>query len=82
MAAPDRRGAFDHVVVVMVENRSFDDLLGRLYEPGEVASFDWVVGRDLSNPIPEWAEYGARRGVVPRWRPWRCGSSAQLRSAS
>jgi len=65
MAAPDRRGALDHVVVVMFENRSFDNLLGRLYEPGEVASFDGVVGKDLSNPIPEWAEHGAGRGVVP-----------------
>src|SRR4029077_937582 len=24
-----------------------------------------VVGKDLSNPIPEWAEDGAERGVVP-----------------
>jgi len=31
---------FDHVVSVMFENRSFDSLLGRLYQPGEVASFE------------------------------------------
>jgi phospholipase C len=43
---------FDHVVVLMFENRSFDNLLGRLYQPGEVPSFEGVVGRDLSNPIP------------------------------
>ena len=51
-------GKFDHVVSVMFENRSFDNLLGRLYEPGEVASFEGVTGKDLSNPIPGWAEHG------------------------
>jgi phospholipase C len=57
--------ALDHVVVVMFENRSFDNLLGRLYEPGEVASFEGVIGKDLSNPIPAWAEHGVERGKVP-----------------
>src|ERR1700722_20614351 len=61
----DRQNALDHVVVIMFENRSFDNLLGRLYEPGEVASFEGVIGRDLSNPIPEWAEHGAEKKVVP-----------------
>ena len=58
---PDRRrdSAIDHVVVVMFENRSFDNLLGRLYQPGEVASFEGVLGKELSNPIPAWAEHGA-----------------------
>jgi phospholipase C len=65
MAAPRREDALDHVVVLMFENRSFDHLLGRLYEPGEVESFEGVIGKDLSNPIPEWAEHGAERGVVP-----------------
>jgi len=55
----------DHVVLVLFENRSFDNLLGRLYQPGEVASFEGVLGRELSNPIPAWAEHGAERGVVP-----------------
>ena len=36
--AADRQKALDHVVVVMFENRSFDNLLGRLYEPSEVRS--------------------------------------------
>ena len=54
----------DHVVVVMFENRSFDNLLGHLYEPGEVASFEGVLGRDLSNPVPEWAEHRPPDGVV------------------
>ena len=65
MVAADRRTALDHVVVVMFENRSFDNLLGRLYQPGEVASFEGVAGKDLSNPIPGWAEHGADRKIVP-----------------
>ena len=65
MPGPDRSRALDHVVVVMFENRSFDNLLGRLYGPGEVRSFEGVIGKALSNPIPEWAEHGADRGEVP-----------------
>ena len=65
MPTPDRKNALDHVVVVMFENRSFDNLLGRLYEPGEVETFEGVIGKDLSNPIPEWAESGPERGTVP-----------------
>jgi len=55
MPPPDRSTALDHVVVLMFENRSFDNLLGRLYQPGEVASFEGVAGKDLSNPVPDWA---------------------------
>jgi phospholipase C len=43
---------FDHLVVIMFENRSFDNALGYLYGPGEVPSFEGVGGRNLSNPIP------------------------------
>ncbi len=49
----------------LFENRSFDNLLGRLYAPGEVKSFEGVIGKDLKNPIPEWAEQGAERKFVP-----------------
>jgi len=62
MAGPEN--ALDHVVVVMFENRSFDNLLGRLYEPAEVASFEGVRGKELSNPVPEWAEHRPGSGVV------------------
>jgi phospholipase C len=55
MPRPDRSHALDHVVVIMFENRSFDNLLGRLYQPGEVASFEGVAALDLSNPVAEWA---------------------------
>jgi len=55
----------DHVVLVLFENRSFDNLLGRLHKPGEVETFEGVLGRTLSNPIPTWAEHGAERRAVP-----------------
>jgi phospholipase C len=55
MPPPDRSTALDHVVVLMFENRSFDNLLGRLYQPGEVASFEGVLAKDLVNPVPDWA---------------------------
>jgi hypothetical protein len=64
-ANADRSKALDHVVVLMFENRSFDNLLGRLYGPGEVRSFEGVIGKNLSNPIPEWAEHGANQKTVP-----------------
>ena len=62
---PDAAQGLDHVVLVVFENRSFDNLLGRLYEPGQVTSFEGVLGKDLSNPIPSWAEHGAERATVP-----------------
>ena len=58
MPRPDRSSALDHVVVIMFENRSFDNLLGRLYEPGEVPAFEGVIGRDLTNPVPASAPSG------------------------
>ena len=64
MSSFTRQNALDHVVVVMFEIRSFDNLLGRLYEPGEVASFEGVLGKDLSNPVPEWAEHRPDDGIV------------------
>jgi phospholipase C len=61
----DREHALDHAVVVLFENRSLDNVLGRLYGPDDAKTFDGVLGKDLSNPIPEWAEHGADRKVVP-----------------
>jgi phospholipase C len=47
---------FDHVVVLMLENRSFDSLLGYLYSQKDPApngkQFEGVDGHNLSNPIP------------------------------
>ncbi len=65
MAGPSRDNALDHVVVLAFENRSFDNLLGRLYEPGDVASFEGVIGKELANPIPEWAQDSGGRASVP-----------------
>ena len=43
---------FDYVVVLMLENRSFDNILGYLYRDGVPAGskFEGVVGKELSNP--------------------------------
>jgi phospholipase C len=57
--------ALDHVVVVLFENRSFDNMLGHLYGPEDGKVFEGVIGKDLANPIPQWAENGADRKVVP-----------------
>jgi phospholipase C len=65
MPATDKSHALDHVVVVLFENRSLDNVLGHLYGPDDGKSFEGVIGKDLSNPIPEWAEHGADRNVVP-----------------
>ena len=65
MPAPDRSHALDHVVVVLFENRSLDNVLGHLYGPEDGKNFDGVIGKNLSNPIPAWAEHGADRKVVP-----------------
>jgi phospholipase C len=47
---------FDHVVVLMLENRSFDNLLGYLYSQKYPApreqQFEGVDGKNISNPIP------------------------------
>lgn len=65
MPTPDRSHAMDHVVVVLFENRSLDNVLGHLYGPEDGKTFEGVIGKDLSNPIPVWAEHGADRKVVP-----------------
>jgi len=59
-----REHALDHVIVVLFENRSLDNLLGRLYGPEDGKTFEGVIGKNLSNPIPAWAEHGADRKVV------------------
>ena len=61
----DRSKALDHIVVLMFENRSLDNVLGHLYEPGEVPAFEGVLGKSLKNSIPDWAEHGVDRKFVP-----------------
>ena len=65
MPAPDRSHALEKIVVVLFENRCLDNVLGHLYGSKDGKDFDWVIGKNLSNPIPEWAEHGAGRKVVP-----------------
>jgi phospholipase C len=61
---PNPLDCFDHVVVLMMENRSFDNMLGYLSD-----AVDGVVGRQLSNPVPvRWDGQpvdGADLGPVP-----------------
>lgn len=49
---PSPLDTFDYVVVLMLENRSFDNILGYLYRDGvpEGKKFEGVVGKELSNP--------------------------------
>lgn len=47
---------FDHVVVLMFENRSFDSILGRLYDAGAEPSgqnFDGLAQGDYQNTAPD-----------------------------
>jgi len=61
---PTSKNAMDHVIVVLFENRSFDNILGHLYQQGEVPQFEGVIGKNLSNPVPSWAQHPAPGGRV------------------
>lgn len=55
-------GTFEHVVVLMLENRSFDNLLGYLYTKDQ-KNFEGVDGKNLSNPIPAAYQFKDQNGV-------------------
>jgi len=65
-----------HIVVLMLENRSFDSMVGWLYDPANQPPFDKIPagqsfnglsGKDLSNPIPADAR-GSEQMLLPvRW---------------
>lgn len=58
LPAPPKPG-FDHLVVLMYENRSFDNLLGYLYDEKNLpkgARFDGLAFGDYSNPDPAGGE--------------------------
>ena len=57
MSTSDRSHAIDHVIVVLFENRSLDNLLGHLYGPADDKTFEGVLGKELSNPVPAWADH-------------------------
>ncbi|HJU55480.1 MAG TPA: alkaline phosphatase family protein [Pyrinomonadaceae bacterium] len=57
----------NHIVVLMMENRSFDNVLGWLYDPANVPrgqSFEGVSGKKLCNPLPGGGEACVGKGTV------------------
>ncbi len=56
----------DHFVVLMLENRSFDNMLGWLgTAKGGKQKVNGVAGKRLSNPIPPYAKHPKDRTSVP-----------------
>lgn len=61
-----------HIVVMMLENRSFDNLLGWLYDPSNPApfnqappaNFEGLHGKSLSNPKPDGTLVSVGKGQV------------------
>ncbi|WP_439592067.1 alkaline phosphatase family protein [Microbacterium sp.] len=53
--SPRHTPGFDHIVVLMFENRSFDNLLGHLYTAQEKdkAEFDGILQGEYSNEAPD-----------------------------
>ena len=53
---------FDHMVVVMFENRSFDGLLGYCYQatdpPPRNQTFNGLAGKEYRNPVPAYINDG------------------------
>ncbi len=52
---------FEHVVAVMFENRSLDNLLGYLYASGQVPrdqTYDGIPAAGFSNPVPDYIDDG------------------------
>jgi phospholipase C len=59
---PREVAGFDHLVVVMGENRSFDNLLGWLYTPDDVVAgqaFDGLAFGEYSNPAADGSRVAA-----------------------
>lgn len=64
----DPSSKYDHVVVLMLENRSFDNLLGYLYEDGvpKGKSFEGLQDRTIKMPVPIYANgYQELPYIVP-----------------
>jgi len=68
---------FDHVVVLMFENRSFDNVLGRLYSAAEKTrdQFDGIPQGEYANPgpdgipIPAYIYTGATDSIMQQPQP-------------
>jgi phospholipase C len=64
-------GRIQHIVVLMLENRSFDNLLGWLYDPANPApynqkppaNFEGLSGKNLSNPMLDGTQVPVGRGT-------------------
>jgi phospholipase C len=62
--------SFDHVVVLMLENRSFDNILGYMYPDGPPTTapagktFEGVAGKSLCNPVPSSAVHQPPSGAT------------------
>ena len=63
MAGSSRDNALDQVVVEVREPGAGQPA-GPSVRAGDGKTFKDVIGKDLSNPIPEWAEPGADRKVA------------------
>jgi phospholipase C len=73
MAAENPLQKIEHVVVLMLENRSFDNLLGWLYDPQNnppynvvPPNFEGLSGKNLSNPMPDGRLVPVGRSEDPR----------------
>jgi phospholipase C len=63
----------EHIVVLMLENRSFDNVLGWLYDPSNQPPFDKVPpnfeglsGKSLTNPAPDGRQIPVGKTSDPR----------------
>ncbi|MFO1412432.1 MAG: alkaline phosphatase family protein [Burkholderiales bacterium] len=65
---------FDHLVVLMFENRSLDNVLGWLYPAG--AGFDGLAGGNYANPVPSYIDDG-HASVAARRSP---GTDADMQN--
>ena len=52
---------------MLFENRSLDNVLGRLYGPGDGKAFEGVIGRELSDPIDDHSRFKIGAGVTAPW---------------
>ena len=70
---PTSLGRIEHIVVLMLENRSFDNLFGWLYDPANdppfnrppAPNFEGVYGKNLSNPRADGTSVPVGKGTDP-----------------
>ena len=66
-------GKIDHIVVLMLENRSFDSMLGKLYPKS--ATFDGLDGTEQNPdssgvPVQVWSSTGTDESTDPPPLKW------------